>query len=504
MNRVLLIFSISLLSLPLFGQDIKIYSSSQKLVEVFEWAKVKARSYVMTGKKGPINISERNADSSEVSYIPSYWAGYPLRTAFYSRDFCHQAVGAHLLGLEEENFSMLKAFAASATKERKWYPLWAINFDGSPYLLDYRHDSLFVREVPAVFELVEKAYQLYSWTGDKKYINDEILWNYYSKTVSDFITLHDTKFPNQIAEGTGEGNIFKGVATYNEQRDVHLIEAGDGIASQYQALLSFSKLLTIKGRKGEGKAYEKKAAELKHYFNTDWGIKNTELLNRGYTIEKIPIDGWGKENSWFILMKGIADTKSDRYIKYLNFIYENLKSKDNIPENIEALSYIPEVFFQYHQDELGWEWMEYIIDSIDKNHAATSLTGSNGNYPEISYVLIANTISNLAGFTPMINNNKVYSISHLPKEIDFLKVENIPIGDCKIDIEHKGKEMSTFSYKVGKKNLEWNAGFVGHHKYLYINNKKVKCLHGDDYGTIYSYYPINLKPGEKVTVSVNP
>ena len=72
----------------------------------------KARSFVVTGKKGPVNISDVNDESEIVDYIPAYWAGYPLRTAFYSRDFCHQIAGAHLLGLEEENFTMMKAFAA--------------------------------------------------------------------------------------------------------------------------------------------------------------------------------------------------------------------------------------------------------------------------------------------------------------------------------------------------------------------------------------------------------
>ena len=52
---------------------------------------------------------------------------------------------------------MLRAFAASATAGRKWYPLWALNFDGSPFKLDYAGDHSFVREVPAVFELVEQC-----------------------------------------------------------------------------------------------------------------------------------------------------------------------------------------------------------------------------------------------------------------------------------------------------------------------------------------------------------
>ena len=94
--------------------DLAIQSSQQELVEAFNWAKEKARFYVQTGKTGPLDAWERGAGSGNVSYLPTYWAGYPKRSAFYSRDFCHQLIGAHLLGLQEENFTMLKAFAASA------------------------------------------------------------------------------------------------------------------------------------------------------------------------------------------------------------------------------------------------------------------------------------------------------------------------------------------------------------------------------------------------------
>lgn len=172
-NWVILCFCLT--SWVLSAQEVSIRSSNKELEEIFDWAKVKAYSYVMTGKSGPVNISERNEKSDTVAYIPSYWAGYPLRTAFYLRDFCHQATGAHLLGLEEENYSMTKAFALSANRERKWYPLWALNFDGSIYTLDYHNDEHFVREVPAAFELVEKAYRLYNWTGDRRYLTDETL-----------------------------------------------------------------------------------------------------------------------------------------------------------------------------------------------------------------------------------------------------------------------------------------------------------------------------------------
>ena len=94
---------------------------------------------------------------------------------------------------------MFKTFAKHSTESRKWYTLWAINFDGTPHTIDYDDDSWFVREVPAQFEFVEKAWKQYQWTGDKRYIEDDDLWQFYTKVLTDYIELHDDQDPNGIA-----------------------------------------------------------------------------------------------------------------------------------------------------------------------------------------------------------------------------------------------------------------------------------------------------------------
>jgi hypothetical protein len=98
---------------------------------------------------------------------------------------------------------MLREFAKSSTPARKWYPLWALNFDGTPFKLDHRSDSDFVREIPAAFELVDKAYRLYLWTGDSNYIEDEALWSFYNHIVNEFVSFHDIRIPNGVEEGDG-------------------------------------------------------------------------------------------------------------------------------------------------------------------------------------------------------------------------------------------------------------------------------------------------------------
>lgn len=505
MKKIIYTISVLLLTGSVYAQEISITSSSKELEQAFEWAKKKALSYVVTGKSGPVNVHQPNQkDVKEATYIPSYWAGYPLRTAFYSRDYCHQLSGAHLLGLTEENYTMMKAFAASADAAKKWYPLWAINFDGSPYELDYRSDTDFVREVPATFELVEKAYKLYCWTGDRQYLEDDVLWNYYTKAVTDFVALHDTKFPNGVAEGTGEGDIFKGVATFNEQKDVSLIEAGDGIACQYQAFVCYSKMAELRGDREAAATFAQKAEALKTYFNTQWGVDGTDLYNRGYSPEQKPVDGWGKENSWFMPMKSITDAESERTRRYLDFIDERLESKEDIPENIEALSYIPEVFFQYHRNEEGWKWMKHIISTIDKDHSTGAYTGANGDYPEVSYVLIANVVEGLAGVLPDAAENKLRTMSYLPEEIETLEIKHISFAGKSVSVSHVKTEATQISYTKGAGKLKWEVGFPGRYDRLYVDGKEVACTQRNESGVVCSFCDLELSPGEQKRITVRP
>src|SRR3954463_10119797 len=121
--------------------DLRFTSSSPRLNDGFAWAVKRSFEWVRT-------------DPAE---LPSYWAGLTDRPLFYSRDITHQLLGAHLLGLDEQNLAMMRTFAASATPARRYYPLWSFTFSGEPGAIDYNSDDDFVREIPAAYELVEKA-----------------------------------------------------------------------------------------------------------------------------------------------------------------------------------------------------------------------------------------------------------------------------------------------------------------------------------------------------------
>lgn len=313
---------------------VKLSSSNTYLQDTFNWAAQKLDQFVMTGKNGVVNKDENRPDgdgTGTVNYIPSYWAGYYDRTAFYSRDFVHQATGAQIAGLAEENYTMFETFAKECTKQRKYYTVWALNFDGTPHTIDYHGDEEFVREVPAQFELVEKAYQQYLWSGDQRYIEDKNLFRFYTNVMTKYVNLHDTN-KNGIAEGTG-GGIFEGTASYNERSDEPLLEAGDSISSQYQATLAYAGILQAKAEileKGAGKGksaktakaeaakyktqskkWYQKAKELKTYFNKEWSMDegHADSYARGLSTDgKTKYTGFGKENSWFMPLKPVIET----------------------------------------------------------------------------------------------------------------------------------------------------------------------------------------------------
>lgn len=480
-------------SIAAHAQAISASSSNKKLETAFAWAREKALSYVQTGKSGVVDRHERNSPGTgNVAYIPCYWAGYTSRTAFYSRDYCHQAAGAHLLGLHRENLSMLRAFAATSTEARKWFPLWALNFDGSPFKLDAPKDDYFVREVPAVFELVEQCYRQYLWTGNSEYLNDPVLWNFCTKAVTDFITLHDARIPNGVAEGDGSGDIFKGSATYNEiESDSPLIESGDAIACQYQAIECYARMLAIKGDKKQASEFSRKAERLKAFFNKKWGVKKGKMeFVRGYDVRGNVPTNWGLENSWFMPMKFITEP-SKKNDAYLDFIARCMDTRWGRPSNLEAITYIPGVFFPYNRVSDAWKWLDYIIDQPDKE------------YPEVSYTLVGHVVEGMLGFETNAPESSFLTVPRLPSAVADLCVSQIPLGEHRLTISHEGTSKTTATHVSGCEPLTWEAGFHGDYSTIFVNGDRRRSEKRQIHGINTSSVMIELAPGQSAMASVH-
>jgi hypothetical protein len=447
--------------------DLTLRSSWAFLDSGFSWAKQQALLWVQTGKG---------------DHIPSYWAGLTDRPAFYARDVAHQMLGAHLLGLDAENKSMLRVFAASATAARRWYPLWAFGFEGSIYRLDYVNDDYFVREIPAVFELVEHANRQYLWTADADYIDDQNLWRFYTTTVQDFISAHDSNH-NSVADADGSGDIFMGVASYNENGE-RLIEAGDGIGAQYQALLAYAHMQRARGDDAGADRTTRRAAELKDLFNTSWWSSDANRYIRGFTATG-PKTDFGKENSWFMPMKRITEP-GPRTNAYLDFVD---RAVEELPAfNIEAYTYLPETFFPYGRDEQAWKWLAYLIDS-------------RASYPEVAYTIVGQAVEGLLGVEPNAPASYLVTCSHLPGALEWLEIDHILLGAHDLKIRHDGSRRTILTHNSGPSVLTWQAQFPGAHDHLIVDGAGSSAITRTVNGRIISAVTVSVSPGQTVVVA---
>lgn len=484
---------------------VRMYSSNQYLEDTFNWAANKLDQFVMTGKHGAVNKDENRPDGTgEADYMPSYWAGYYDRTAFYSRDFVHQAVGGQIAGLKEENYTMFETFAKECTEARKYYTVWAPNFDGTPHTIDYKNDNNFVREVPAQFELVEKAYKQYLWSGDERYIQNEALFDFYTNVMTKYVELHDTN-GNGIAEGTG-GGIFQGTASYNERGGEPLLEAGDAVGSQYQATLAYAGILKARGDEAGAQNWYKKAAELKRYFNEEWSVidgdENT-YARGGSTDGSTKYSGFGKENSWFIPMKLITEP-GERNDAYIDFILGNLGdgigTSPTAPTNLEAYTYIPDMLFLYNRNEDAWKWMKYITSIKDQPHERPS-QGTNGDYPEISFTFVSHTIEGMMGVEPDAGEDFVATSPRLPQEIPDATVKYMSIGDYELSLTHTGNTESEMT-NHSEKDITWEARFYGEHNFIQCGSKIMPAQQKEINGETVSYITATVNAGASVDAKV--
>lgn len=473
-------WEVSVIVLP---KRVKITSDNQSLQDGFNWAAYKTDQFVVTDREVPFEKWEGHPATGTVTGAPGYWAGYFDRSGYYGRDFAHQASGAALVGLAEENFRMLEAFAKAQTEERKWYTVWAINFDNeTPLGVDYNSDTNFVREVPAQFELVQRAYEQFLWTGDERYVSPEMM-TFYEKVMVDYVALHDSN-GNGVAEGDPNGGgIFAGSATYNE-RGSHPLEAGDSIGSQYQATLAYAGFLRLTGDLTGAAEWEQKAADLKQYFNEDWSlIEGAEPTAPGgaeglyvniLDITNTKAADWGKENSWFMPLKMITEP-GPRNDAYLEFIRQNLGegigSIGAAPNNIEAYTYIPDTFFLYNEADEAWKWMDYILSIKDLPHERAA-QGTNGDYPEISFTIVSQTVQGMMGIEPEASTDSVSTIPRLPSDVGWVEVDQLPMGDGDLKVRHDGNSKTELT-NLTSEDLTWTVQFYGEHASITVDGEPV-------------------------------
>ena len=411
---------------------VRLESDSGELEEIFEWAKrTAAESVFADGILGPLDVSEVNPGPyRQAPYRASYRAGYAHRSGYYLRDFAHQAVGAQLLGWQHHNAGMLNALLETATTEHGGWPVWALNFDGeTPLAIDYRTPHEFVREVPAIFEMVELVHVLYRWTGDAKLLEHRDFWR---NTLGSFVAAHDTHRPNGVAEGSGLG-IFQGAASYNEHPTARFREAGDAVGAQYAATLHAAALERACGEPEAAAQFEHTGQALASYFRGTWSHSgNDDAVVNGWTIDGEPVTEWGRETTFFMPLKGLF-AGDPRSVPLLEDIDRLCSDPVGAPANIEALTYVPDLYLRHGDANTAWRWIRQIYARRNDPHDVPQ-QGVNGSYPEVSFTLVSQIVGGLLGVQPNAASRSVTTRTILPAGVSRLEAFDIPFGEGTIDV----------------------------------------------------------------------
>ncbi|MFF2272446.1 hypothetical protein ACFVTX_09245 [Agromyces sp. NPDC058136] len=426
---------------------LRIETDDAALAEMFAWATSTARRFVVeAGTTGPIDVSEATRPPyRQAVYRPGYHAGYVFRSGYYLRDFAHQAVGAQLLGLGHENRSMLDSFIRTATPEHGGWPVWALNFDGvTPLAIDYHGPDRFVRELPAAFELVELVHVLYRWSGDRTLGSHREHWR---RTLGEFVAERDALRPNGVAEAGGPG-IFDGAASYNERPGSHLLEAGDGIAAQYAALRHAAALEAALGDAATARGFAHAAEALAAEFTARWGRAPTvtgpassggravsafDGLVSAWLADGRPVAEWLREATWFLPLKGLLTEDDARRDAVLDEIDAACRDAATAPSNIEALSYLPDVFLRHGRADAAYAWMREIHARRDDLHEVQQ-QGANGDYPELAFALVGHLVAGLLGLEPDAGSRRISTRPALPAGVHRLVASGVPFRQGVLDI----------------------------------------------------------------------
>lgn len=431
-------------------------TSGNSIVEnQFEWAVNRALSLVVEGQ-----------------VVAGYSAAMDL-SQFCARDVSHMAEGAHMLGLDTENQEMMYAFAYGANRrvtQDFFWPRWHYKFDGSDL---YDFGSCQWRCLPATFDVMQSCYRQYLWTGDTSWINDDEMFTFYSNT-------HDyTKFMlHQDMNSNGVADELIQLATYWEQSPDDLIEAGDAISFQYMALVSYSKILEARGDLTGAETFAARAATLKNHFENNWFSNEDNMYIRGFDEEGNYQTNWGRESSFLIPYSQITD-QGPRTEKLLDFITQNIYT---LGINIEATTYLAEIFYLHNRNSTGWHYLK-------------GLMASQNTYPEVSYLIVNNTISGMMGIRPDAPQNKFYTLPKLSYEVPWIQVDHLPIGTSDLTIRHDGNSKTTVTNNSGVP-MTWEAQFGGEFNTITVNGSIVSVSTKTEWGKLVSYTSTIISPGE--------
>lgn len=460
-------------------------SSNKELDKAFSWAKNKALSYA-------------HDNSDPVGYW--YEAALPDREAFCMRDVSHQAIGAEILGLGEHNYNMFLKFAQNISKEKDYCSYWEINRYNKPAPVDYENDQDFWYNLPANFDVTYNAYRLYKWTGNKEYLNNPDLINFYELSLNEYLdhwelgssetlsrsrSLHSPENPEKSRFGNK-----RGIPTYNEGGQGETLLGIDMTASIVAAYKAYSEMLALRNDLPQSLKYAEKAQQEQEFLDEFWWDTEKQAFRSIM---------YGDGNfDYFMVGENQAFL---HYLFYFDAIQDDSKIQDLVGKYeanfgkliVELKSYLPIIFYENDKTSIANKMIIDLCSHLNTRRA----------YPENSYTVIEHITRGLMGIDANAALNEFITLSRLEKANEWAEMMNVPLLSNKVGVEHFGKT-KTIAHNINGGTIKWTAKMPGLHEFLFVNGKKTSCTIENNGQQPYSYLTIDLKEYEKATVSTTP
>jgi len=458
---------------PVAGQvqsKLEIDSSSAKLVDVFHWARSQAMAYAFdTGD--PVG--------------PWYEAVEPGREGFCIRDTCHQATGAHALGLARFNVNMLRRFAENISDSKDWCSYWEIDRFNRPAPVDYESDASFWYNLPSNFDLLDCCYRMYAWSGDLAYVQDPVFLNFYDRTVNDYVERWGLDLDHIMTRPRllNQRGIFdpvkkfprnRGIPGYNEGDHDYVI-GFDVVATERAAYLAYAHIQEARQNAALADEYLKKAAAVEELMKNVWWNKTGECFYSRESGDHRMEDCGGRragEDAGSMNVDWRTDVISGSVIT---------TSKDSDATMARLL---------------------------DLSHARLE-------YPEVSYARIGNIATRAMGIrleysSPLLSavagdwvEVTVRTLSGLGSGIEWAEIRNLPVRACEVTIRHDGPRKTTVINQSGPAFI-WRAMFEGQHETLIVNGREVKSRAlSDSTGRTVSWARVTVGAGGTVSAEVS-
>ncbi|CAM5371742.1 CBM6 domain-containing protein OS=Streptomyces rimosus subsp. rimosus (strain ATCC / DSM 40260/ JCM 4667 / NRRL 2234) OX=1265868 GN=SRIM_003805 PE=4 SV=1 [Streptomyces rimosus subsp. rimosus] len=145
--------------------------------------------------------------------------------------------------------------------------------------------------------------------------------------------------------------------------------------------------------------------------------------------------------------------------------------------------------------------MRHVYDHRNDRHPVAA-QGINGDYPEVAFTLVSQTVEGLMGFRPDAPRARVSTRSHLPRDIDWVRADNIPVGDGFFGLRHDGTHRSTLTNATSKA-YTWQARFPGDHRTVRADGRPHEFQRRALHGSVHTCVNVRIPPGGTATVEID-